>query len=197
MIGILRFLVIVFKLCSIGLPIFICYLEWKRYRIEKQEGKLSVVKKRIIIAVIVIAFTVAVLNVAQIYVGKKVVELTKKIAPRFDVYLANTDKGNQVIVFDAINYTPFEVLWTIVTEENKVVDGFMLSLEKIFFSKEKKRVYYKVSPDMDAIKNNYLELRVRYKSLYFDELNKLDALAGQIIKKYRYENNEFHPIDEL
>jgi len=112
-------------------------------------------------------------------------EIRKQTCPLLDTHLAISDKGNYLVVIESLNLIPFKARWLIATEENKVVSGVMLGEQEIYPTQKNKKWQFKTDIDKNTVRNDYVELRLNYISVYAAELNYPSNLKGRIVKKYK------------
>ena len=121
----------------------------------------------------------------------------KNTPPLIDVRLGNSSRtGETLLEIKAKNEIPFTARWSVVTTRNEVVSGIMLEDFEAHPAKEKSRLLVKVSINADKVRENYIELRFSFTSLYSAELNNPPNLKGEIDKKYRYFSGRISPWEE-
>ena len=118
----------------------------------------------------------------------------KRTPPSIDAQLAVSDKGNLYVVIEAKNQIPLKSRWLVVTEENQVVSGLMIQDAEFHPSQEKKRWQDKLHIDKEKIRNDYLELRMDYRSVYAAELDHPERVTGKIVHKYKLIDGAPHPL---
>lgn len=122
-------------------------------------------------------------------------EDTRKRTPSIlDAQLAISDKGNLYVVIEAKNQIPFRSRWLVVTEENQVVSGLMTQDAEFYPSPEKMRWQDRLTISKEKIRNDFLELRLDYWSVYAAELNYPEQLMGKITHGYKLINGVPHPL---
>ena len=94
---------------------------------------------------------------------------------------------------DAKNLIPFRSRWTIVTENNKIVSGIMLEDHEIHPSEDRSRFTAKANIDAGEVANEYVELRLRYESLYSAEFGNPPQLSGEVVRRYRFKDGKVYP----
>ena len=123
-------------------------------------------------------------------------EMERKMTPpALDAQLAISDKGNLFVVIDSHNLIPFRARWMVVTEQNIVVNGIMLQNVECYPTSDTKRWKYKEDIKPTEVKNNFVELRFRYESTYYAELNRPEKLRGEIVHRYQLVEGAPRPID--
>lgn len=115
--------------------------------------------------------------------------------PQLDARLAISDKGNIFTVIDAHNLIPFRARWLIVTENDRIVTGFMTQDVEFHPTRETKRWKHKANINLGHVSNDFLELRFGSTSLYAAELGYPEHLRGEIRHKYRLVNGAPEPLD--
>lgn len=111
----------------------------------------------------------------------------KRIPPSLDAYLAiSLETGDLRVVIDAKNTTPFLASWRVVTKEDRIISGIMMSDVEIHPTEDRRRFSDKVDIQHDLVVDEFIELRLRYTSLYAAELGNPPELSGKIRRAFRF-----------
>jgi hypothetical protein len=114
-------------------------------------------------------------------------ERIRHTAPIIVVSLASVPEHGKIMVrFESVNHIPFEYRYVLTTENNRIVSGIPFAFSKAFPKSAPGGVlFYSIDPiQFDQIKNNYLEIRLTYQSLSYEEL-RLPGHSATIIRKYK------------
>jgi hypothetical protein len=119
----------------------------------------------------------------------------KRTSPDLDAYLATSEgTGDLLVVIDLKNRIPIRCHWVIVTENNQVVSGDMMQDYELHPSSDLNR--FKANIDDARIVNQFLELRLRFESIYSSELGYPPSLKGEVIRSYRFEGGHVFSLGE-
>lgn len=111
----------------------------------------------------------------------------KQIPPSLDAHLGTSQKtGDLLVVIDAKNTTPFRARWLVVTREDRVVSGIMMSDVEIHPTEDRKRFTSKADVKPELVVDQYVELHLQYSSLYSAELGDPPELRGEIRRPFRF-----------
>jgi hypothetical protein len=116
-------------------------------------------------------------------------ERIKHTAPMIQVWLTGVEKGNVMVHVKSENLIPFEYNYKIVTENNLIVSAIPTLMSKLYPTASNDLFYNVEELHSGQITNNYLELRFRFMSLSYEELQ-LPGHAGTLIRKYRIEPDD-------
>jgi hypothetical protein len=110
----------------------------------------------------------------------------KRIPPSLDAYLATSQEtGDLLVVMDGKNTTPFLASWLVVTKGDRVISGIMTNDVEIHPAEDRKRFTWKADLKSDLVVDEFVELRLRYVSLYAAELGNPPELSGEIRRAFR------------
>ena len=116
--------------------------------------------------------------------AKQFADQQKKTAPNIEANLAVAGSQKVRLILESKNLIPFEILWRVVTLNSKIVGGIPLDWKKIYPTTDRHTFYLEEEIDFAQIVDNYLELRLNYRSIYAEEMN-LPGLSGYLAQKYR------------
>ena len=86
-----------------------------------------------------------------------------------DIALAQ-DTRKHVIVIKCKNRIPFRTDWRINTTKDELVSGLMLREKEFLPDASRDEFIYNVKLQEDRIREEYLELRFRWRSAYYIEM---------------------------
>lgn len=110
----------------------------------------------------------------------------KRIPPSLDAYLAmSLETGDLRVVIDVKNMTPFLASWRVVTKRDRIISGIMMDDVEIHPTEDRKRFSDKVNIQHDLVVDEFIELHLRYTSLYAAELGNPPELSGEIRRAFR------------
>lgn len=115
---------------------------------------------------------------------RKQYELLRRTAPEVDVQLERSSKGEYTVVIHAKNRVPFFARWLVATKENHVVSGVMMGDMKLHPTPDQSTWKYRTTIDINEVKDNFVELRFRYKSVFYAEMGNPKYLKGEAIHAY-------------
>ena len=121
--------------------------------------------------------------------AKVLLDEQKKTPPKLSVDLVMGGGRVAKVLIKSHTLVPFEFQWRIVTRNNVIVSGIPLNWTKVYPSAERNTFNQQEEIDLSRIVDNYLELRLNYRSIYAGETN-LPALSGYITRKYRLSDDK-------
>ena len=117
----------------------------------------------------------------------------KRTPPNVDVLIAKSaSSGDLLVVLDAKNLIPFKARWSIVTKNNEVVSGIMLEDQEIHPTEKDRRFSIKAQINEKKVIDEFVEIRLRYESIFFSEVGNLEELKGKITRQYRLRDGEVY-----
>lgn len=117
----------------------------------------------------------------------------KRIPPNLDAYLATSLETRDLrVVIDAKNTTPFLANWRVVTKKDRIISGIMMGDVEIHPTEDRKRFSDKADIRHDLVVDEFIELRLRYTSLYAAELGNPPELSGKIRRAFRFADGGVH-----
>ena len=118
----------------------------------------------------------------------------KNTKPLIKVFLGHSaTSGKKLLVMDTKNSIPFSATWLVVTEKDRIVSPLMTSSQEIFPTKDDQRFSAEITINEEQVKNQFIELRFRYESIYSGELNDPPHLRGEVRQKYRFVDGRILP----
>lgn len=119
--------------------------------------------------------------------------IMKNTKPELDAFIAKSEKtGKLLLVIDTKNKIPFSADWFVTTEADVIVSGILIEKPVIHPQKSNQRFTHQISIDTTKVKNDYIELRFSFDSIYSSELND-PRLKDHFVKKYKFvDGNVFH-----
>jgi hypothetical protein len=118
---------------------------------------------------------------------EKQADINRKLTPPevdADIALAQ-DARKHVIVIKCKNRIPFRADWMINTTKDEVVSGVMLREEEFLPDASRDEFTYNVKLQEDRIREDFLELRFRWRSAYYIEMGSPENLRGVLTKRYK------------
>jgi hypothetical protein len=115
-------------------------------------------------------------------------EEKRRTPPKFLADLKARAPQNLWVAIISENLIPFEYEYVIVSMNNEPVSPLMLDWTKLFPTEQNRHFYSDVNVNWERVKDKYLELQFRFRSLAPD-LFKESGHEGRIIKKYRVDDN--------
>ncbi len=127
---------------------------------------------------------------------QKQANINRKLTPpELDADIAFAqDTLKHVIVIKSKNHIPFRADWMVTTTKNEVVSGVMLGEEEFLPDASRDKFVYDVKLQEDRIREDYLELRFRWRSAYYIEMGSLENLRGVLTKRYKLVDRVLHPV---
>jgi hypothetical protein len=108
----------------------------------------------------------------------------KRTPPKLDVAIKTDESGGQFyVVIEPKNNVAFEEQFLIVTRNDEIISGVPLDWAKIFPNSASPNLLALANMDLSKVKDNYVELRFQFRSIYSAELPDLN-LSGKLIKRY-------------
>jgi hypothetical protein len=111
-------------------------------------------------------------------------EELKRTPPKLEAFLGFFKDGRLHVVIDSHTRVPFEFQWKIVTTNNIIISGIPLDWTKAYPTKAPQRFNQFADVDPQKIKDNFIELRLDYRSVYAEEIGS-PALSGRLVRAYR------------
>lgn len=127
---------------------------------------------------------------------KEKADIDRKLTPPdFDADIAlNLDTNKYVVWVRSRNSIPFKASWWASNTKNEIISGVMLGDAEFFPDDSRLEFSYNLNIQEEKIQENYLELDLRWSSLYYSEMGNRDILKGRLVKKYRLIDRVPHPL---
>lgn len=123
-------------------------------------------------------------QVAEEQQAKREADDRRRMAPVMSVDLEPLTLGKVRLRITSQNLVPFEFNDVVVTTENVIVSGIPMGFAKIFPTADRRVFVGEIAIQTDRVRESYLELRFRYRSLVAEELM-LPGHEGEITHKYK------------
>ena len=115
--------------------------------------------------------------------------LRKRTPPSVDIALEPGDGGERyVLVIDATKDIPFKARWLVATRDDKVISGVMLQDVEFHPGPDRRSWRYRVDIPRNEIRDEFIEVRVDWESLYSSEFGRPHELRGRQTRSYRFVN---------
>ena len=114
----------------------------------------------------------------------KNLQILMQTPPEVNAHLRPTNEGKYVVTIESANLVPFLAKWSVVTKNNKLLSGFMMSYAKFYPTENQNSWNYKIDISTKEIIENFAEFRFRFRSAFYDRMGKPDNLKGEVIRKY-------------
>ena len=101
-----------------------------------------------------------------------------------------------MVAIKAQNDIPFRANWKVVTTKNLVVSGIMLQDAELHPSQSKDIWYYRVDIQKESVKEDFLELRFNWESIYWADLGQPNELKGYVTHSYKLVDRKPVPIEQ-
>jgi hypothetical protein len=111
-------------------------------------------------------------------------KILMQTTPEVNAYLRPTNEGKYIVDISSENLVPFSAKWLIVTKNNKVISGVMMSNAKFHPTLNQNSWRYKININGNEVIDNFVELRFRFRSAFYAKMGKPDYLKGERIRKY-------------
>lgn len=139
-----------------------------------------------------LAFLAGIAGLVRVVASSRAETLTvekKKTPPSLEVRLQRSGRDSLLVLIESKNLIPFECQWVIVTHDNRVVSGLQLDWAKIYPTLQNKLFHESEQIDLTKVRDNYIEIRFDYRSIYAAEMN-LPALSGKLTRSYKLSEDE-------